>query len=250
MENIPVYAVRRAGEIARTMDSEVFVTYILEEEVFQEVEKQSTHVITEKTKEDFVENLKDAHRKNAHDIIRKQVNEDLGFEPEEFRIREGAYYSVTTDSVEDLDIDVIFLEYSSFDLFKYSIMDRSPVPIWIVRKLGPIKKIGLFCTNLAPNMRAPAFAVELGKRFDSHINAYYIEDENGTVKKSEPAKIEKRSGVKFNKIVKGDLETEIYKISKNEEFDLIILGRIKKIGFFDLRSKFAKKTKCSVILIN
>ncbi len=250
MENIPKEATKRAGEVAEMFGSKVYVAYIIEDEVFKEVEKRSTHVITNASKDNFLDSLKDVHRKNAKDLIKKEVSEDLKMEPTKFLIREGSFHDVILDLVKEFDIDAVMMEYHSFDLVKYRIMDHSPVPIWIVRHKESIKKIGLFCTNLAPNTMAPSVAKELAEQYGGEVRSFYVCDDSGPEKKNESKLIEDREKLKFEKVVKGDLESELYRISRKEGLDLIVLGRVKKIGFFDLRSGFAKKTDCSVLLMN
>jgi K+-sensing histidine kinase KdpD len=142
------------------------------------------------------------------------------------------------------------MEYRSYNLMKFRIMDRSPVPVWIERHEGPIKKIGLFCTNISPNRRAPKAAVKLKKAFNAKLSAYYVNDPVKNENKVEPSEITKQYRIKWNDITKEKVDRFIYQKAREENFDLIILGRIKKRGYFHLRSKFAKKTGCSVLLVN
>lgn len=250
LEGIPRGAVRRAGELADCTGAKVHVIYIIEEEVFNEVSKQAHHVLTGPGRMRLFHDLREAHRKNAKEMILPEVTQILGVKPASFSVKEGAYHDIVLSSVDGLKADLVIMEYRAYSLINYRIMDRSPVPVWIERNEGKLKRIGLFCTNLAPNVRAPRAGVELAEMSGAELSPYFVQDPAGYIDVEEPDDVAKRFSLTWKKVEEGKFDDIIYKRSKKMDFDLIIIGRVKKRGYFHLRSKFAKKTRCSVLLVN
>jgi hypothetical protein len=180
----------------------------------------------------------------------KEAEKILGEEPDEFIVQKGNFSRSLLDSIEYHDADTLLMEYESYNLMKYRIMDISPVPVWIERHEGDIKKIGLFCTNLSPNRMAPRAARRLHKAFNAKVQAFYVNDPAGEVDEEEPEEISDMYRIKWDDIVEDKVDRFIFSKAKEEGFDLIILGRIRKRGYFHLRSRFAKRTNCSVLLMN
>ena len=250
MENIPELAVKRARDLYGIFGSRIFVQYIIESEVFEEVSKQSTHVLTDSSTEDLFREMAEIHRSRAENSVLPDIERILGRKPHGFSVKEGEFHDLVLDSIEDLDVDMILMEYHSFSLFKYRIMDRSPVPIWIERNGGNINRIGLFCSNLAPNEISPTVAKRLARKFDAKLYPYFIQDPAAYIDEEEPSDLSGDTGLRWREIVRQRMDDYIFRKSKKRDFDLIIIGRMKKRGYFHLRSKFAKRTHCSVLMVN
>ena len=58
MECIPNMAIERAEEMSEVVGSEILATYIIEENVFNEVTKQGLYVLSEEGKEDFINTMR------------------------------------------------------------------------------------------------------------------------------------------------------------------------------------------------
>ena len=249
MENVPELALKRAGEMAKRFGSRIFVHYIIQSEVFDLVQEQSTHVITEGSQEDLFKEMSDIHRTRAEKSILPDVKSILGRKPDGFSVKEGEFHDQVLESIEELKAELVRREYHHFSLRKYKIMDRSPVPIWIERNSGNIKKIGLFCSNLAPNEISPKAAKKLAREFDAKLYPYFIQDPASYIDEEEPAELADEKGLKWREVVNKRLDDFIYRKARKRDFDLIIIGRMKKRGYFHLRSKFAKRTHCSVLMV-
>ncbi len=249
-EQFPELALKRGKYLTDILGSKLFLSYIIEENVFDEVSSGSRHVLTEKDKIKFERSMTRTHERVAKKIIMKEARKILKNEPDDFTINKGRFTDAVLREIGQKEADTLLMEYESYNLMKFRIMDHSPVPVWIERHDGPIKKIGLFCTNLSPNKRAPRAAAELKRACNARIHAYYINDPKGKIDEDEPDHIGRTCRIKWTDIVNDKVDHFIYQKAKEEEFDLIILGRIRKRGYFHMRSKFAKKTKCSVLLVN
>ena len=249
-EQFPELAMKRGGELSDRLDSRIFMSYIIEDTVFNEVASKARHVLTESEKRKFEKKMIKTHEKVAKKVILKEAENILGEEPDEFSVEKGMFTDSLLRTIEENDADTLLMEYRSYNLMKFRIMDRSPVPVWIERHEGPIKKIGLFCTNISPNKRAPKAAVILKKAYNAKLSAYFINDPVKNANKVEPSEITKNYRIKWKEVVEEKVDRFIYQKAREMDFDLIILGRIKKRGYFHLRSKFAKKTDCSVLLVN
>jgi len=249
-EQFPELAIRRGKDLAERLDSKIFMSYIIEDSVFDEVAEKAGHVMTERDKDRFERKMIRSHEKVARKVILKTAARMLGEEPDEFSVRKGAFTDTLLEMIVENDADTLLMEYESYNLVKYRIMDRSPVPVWIERHDGPIRKIGLFCTNLSPNSKSPRMAKKLKKAFNASVKAYYVHDPEGEERKDEPEQIHREHRIKFKAVVDEKVDRFINEKAEEEDFDLIILGRIKKRGYFHLRSRFAKRTNCSVLLVN
>ncbi len=64
-----------------------------------------------------------------------------------------------------------------------------------------------------------------------------------------PIEISKRHNLKWENILKGKIEDVILKIVKRKNFNLIIVGRVKKHRLSYLKHKISKKTNCNVLFI-
>ncbi|MFO8050149.1 MAG: universal stress protein [Thermoplasmatota archaeon] len=249
-EQFPRLALKRAAEMKELMGSRIYLSYIIEDNVFDEVSDQIGHVLTEKEGDKFQKKMEREHRKMARKVVLKEAERILGIRPKDFLVQKGSFSETLTDTINENDIDLLMMEYESFNLIKYRIMDRSPVPVWIERKEGPIKKIGLFCSNLSPNEHSPSVARSLMRAFSAKLDPYYIVDPKGRGDGEEAEILAGENRLKWNEVAREKVDSFIYGEAKEEEFDLIILGRIKKRGYFHMRSKFAKRTDCSVLMIN
>ncbi len=250
MEQFPDLALSRARDISRALGSEVAVSYIIEDNVFDKVQEMSTHVLTDKEHEIWERKMIRTHEKMAKDVLKKEAQKILGDIPVQLIIRKGSYSDTVSNTVEREEADLLIMEYRSYDLLKYRIMDRSPVPVWIERNGGPIKNIGLFCTNLGPNIKSPRAAKVLQRTFNSRLEPYFIMDPEGRLDKDEPDRISTANRLKWKEVANERVDSFIYRKAKERDLDLIILGRIKKRGYFHLRSRFAKRSSASVLLIN
>lgn len=249
-EQFPELAIKRGKDLADRLDSKIYMSYIIEDTVFDEVAQKAGHVMTEKDKDIFERKMVRSHEKVARKVILKTASKLLGERPDDFSVKKGNFTDTLLEVIEEHDADTLLMEYESYNLVKYRIMDRSPVPVWIERHDGPIRKIGLFCTNLSPNSKSPKMAKKLKKALNAKVEAYYIHDPEGEDRKDEPELIRRDHRIKFNAIVREKVDRFIYQKAEEEDFDLIILGRIRKRGYFHLRSRFAKRTNCSVLLVN
>jgi len=249
-EQFPQMALERGKDLAERLDSKIYLSYIIEDDVFDEVSDRIRHVVTEKESENFQKKMTRTHEKVAKKIILKEAERILGEELDEFIVQKGNYSRALLDSIDYHDADTLLMEYESFNLMKYRIMDISPVPVWIERHEGDIKKIGLFCTNLSPNRMAPRAARKLQKALNAKVQGYYVNDPAGDTDEDEPGEISDLFRIKWEDVVNEKVDRFIFSRAKEEEFDLIILGRIRKRGYFHLRSRFAKRTNCSVLLMN
>jgi nucleotide-binding universal stress UspA family protein len=250
MEQFPDLALKRARDLANLSGSEIAISYIIEDNVFDKVQEVSKHVLTEKDHERWEKKMIRTHRKMANDVLMEEANRILGDVDAELLIQKGTYYEAMKDTISKLKADLLLMEYRSYDLLKYRIMDSSPIPVWIERNDGPIKKIGLFCTNLAPNKISPKASNYLKKTLNARLESYFIFDPAGKEDQDEPDRIATLNRIKWKGISNERVDSFIYRKAKERDLDLIILGRIKKRGYFHLRSKFAKRSKASVLLIN
>lgn len=249
-EHFPQLALERAANIEELYSSKIYLSYIIEDNVFEEVSDQLGHVLTDKEGEKFQKKMAKQHEKMAKKVILKEAKKILGSKPNEISVQKGKFSKATKDEIDDSDADLLLMEYDSFNLMKYRIMDSSPVPVWIERKSGPIKKIGLFCTNLSPNIHSLKIAKKLKRGFSAKLSSYFVNDPKGKMDRERSKELSASHRIKWTEVVDEKVDTYIYRKAKEEEFDLIILGRIKKRGYFHMRSNFAKRTDCSVLLIN
>lgn len=249
-EQFPLLALRRASEMKDLLGSRIYLSYIIEDNVFDEVSDQVGHVLTEKEGEKFQKKMVKHHKKMAKKVVLKEAERILGVKPKEFTVQKGAFSETLMDTIQESEISLLMMEYESFNLIKYRIMDSSPVPVWIERKEGPIRKIGLFCSNLSPNERSPRFAKSLMRSFSARLYPYYVMDPKGKSDGDRAEMLAVNNRLKWNEVAREKMDSFIYRKAREEGFDLIILGRIKKRGYFHMRSKFAKRTDCSVLMIN
>jgi hypothetical protein len=250
MEQFPDLALKRAKEFHETMESSITISYIIEDNVFDRVQEMSRHVLTEKEHEIWERKMTRSHDRMARKVLKKEVNKIMGDIPTKFIIQKGTYSDAISSTLEKVGADLLLMEYRSYDLLKYRIMDRSPVPVWIERNDGPVKRIGLFCTNLAPNQKSPKAAKLIQKTLHARLEPYYILDPAGKQDEEESERISTRNRIKWREVAKERVDSFIYRKARESGLDLIILGRIRKRGYFHLRSRFAKKSSASVLLIN
>jgi len=233
-EQFPELAIRRGKDLSKRLDSKIFMSYIIEDTVFDEVASQARHVFTERENEKFQRKMVRSHEKVARKVILKAASKILGEEPDEFSVARGKFTDILLKEIEENDADTLLMEYESYNLVKFRIMDRSPVPVWIERHEGPIKKIGLFCTNLSPNSKSPKIAKKLKKAFNAKLEAFFINDPEGGDDGDEPEELARTFRIKFCEIVEEKVDRFIYQKASEEDFDLIILGRIRKRGYFHI----------------
>jgi hypothetical protein len=250
MEQFPELAIKRAKDLSERMGSSIFISYVIEDNVFDKVSQQSKHVITDIDQKRWEKKMIRSHQRRAEEVVMLEVKETLGDSVEGLYVKKGNYYHSLKRTIQEIEANLLILEYRYFDLMKYRIMDRSPIPVWIERNKGPIEKIGLFCTNLAPNRKSPNTARKLARKFDAELDTFYIEDPEGPDPNDETENISKKHGIQWNDIVSERVDSYITEKTRERTYDLIILGRIKKRGYFHLRSNFAKRSDASVLLVN
>ncbi len=250
MEQFPELAINRAKYMEQRFGSEIILSYVIEDNVFDQISGKLKFVMTEKESERFEKEMVKTHREKANKLVRREVERILEEKLDGFTIEKGIYFEEVIKTIKEQRPDLILMEYNPFDMLHYRILDRCPIPVWVERESGPIKKIGLFCTNLAPNVKAPAIARRLGKRLDAEVKTYFIKDGREEIDGKEPDRVAKKNHITWNEVVEDKVESFIYRKVKKEDFDLIIVGRIKRRKYLHFRSKFAKKTKCSVLLVN
>lgn len=250
MESIPQKALSRAEELCKATGADIFVTYIIEDNVFKEFSRQGSHVISEKGKEDIIDMMTKQHKARALNVIKPDVENRFQGDIDDFTIKTGMYSDALLESASEKNIDLIMIEYESFSLLKYRIMDRSSVPVWIEKNDRKIRNIGLFCSNISPNRHAPAIAKHLSKSLRAKLHSNFIYDPSGDSDPAITSDLSSEFRLKFDQVVEEKVDHYIYQKSKAEQYDLIILGRIRKKGYFHLRSKFAKKINASVLLVN
>ncbi|MEA3559820.1 MAG: universal stress protein [Candidatus Thermoplasmatota archaeon] len=249
-EQFPQLAIERAARMKELFESEIYLSYIIEKNVFDEFSGQVTNVLTEKEAIKFEKMMVKQHENMARKVVLKEAEKVLGSKIDDFSVHKGSFSDTVLDDLEEKGADLILMEYDSFNLLKYRIMDRSPIPVWIEKKKGPVKKIGLFCTNLSPNKRSPIIARRLKRELKAKLSSFFICDPKGKECEDDRDMISSKHRLKWTEISDEKVDSFIYRKAREEDFDLIILGRIRKRGYFHMRSKFAKRTSCSVLLVN
>ncbi|MFW3147278.1 MAG: universal stress protein [Thermoplasmatota archaeon] len=250
MEHFPEKALKTAGELSRRTDAKVYLSYIIEDNVFNEVSEQADHVLSDREMERFHERMVHQHRKMARKVLLPEAERVMEVKARGLSVLTGLFSDAVQKEVTDRKMDLIIMEYDTYNLLNYRIMDRSPVPVWIARGGGRIGKIGLFCSNLAPNERSPEVALNLRKVFKARLKTYYINDPKGKMDEKEPRELARSHRFKWTETAEDKVDSFIYSKARSEDFDLIVIGRISKRGYFHLRSRFAKRTDCSVLMIH
>jgi len=249
-EQFPELALKRGGNLSHRLGTDMIVTYVIEDDVFDRTFEQAMHVLSDQDKESFRTSMARSHEAKARKVVLKEVKRIVGEASCHFRVEQGAFEEVVLNAIREHMADMVMMEYDSYSIIKYKIMDRSPVPVWIERAGGPIKKIGLFCSNLSPNRRSPEFAISLKKAFNAKLDSFYITDPEGKQSDDGPHELMSIFKLRPLEVVEAKVDQFISERAHNDGYDLIILPRIRKRGYFHLRSNFAKRARCSVLLVN
>jgi hypothetical protein len=83
-EQFPELAIRRGRDLSDRLDSKIYMSYIIEDTVFNEVGSQARHVLAESEKEKFEKKMVKSHEKVAKKVILKEAENILGEEPYDF----------------------------------------------------------------------------------------------------------------------------------------------------------------------
>lgn len=250
-EEFPELAMKRGRELAERMGSKLFLSYIIEDAVFDEIFSSAMHVLSEKDRERFERKMIMTHEKVAKKIIFKAARRIMGDEVDEFSVRKGHYTETLLDMIKEHNADTLLVEFDSYNIVRYRMMDSSPVPVWVERHEGPIRRIGVFCTNLSSNDRPLMFAKRIEKAFDARLEPFYIHDPEGKEEHCKsPEMIANEHGIEFAGIENDRADRAIYRISERSDLDLLVVGRMHKKGHFHLSSRFVKRSRCSALLVD
>jgi hypothetical protein len=249
MEQYPERALLRARDMSVRWDSEIAVLYVIEDNIFNEVSDYSQHVITGSEEKEWQHTMEHYHRNSAEKIFLFDAEKLLGKKVDRFTIVRGMYSDMIGDEIKKHESDLILLETFPRSFIKLRILDSSPVPIWLERTSADIQKIGLFCTNANPNIKAPPVAREIAEKYRGQLCCYFINDPSAPMKKDLPHKIAEKHSLVWNGFFKGKAEHIILKTARNEKLDCVIIGRVKTYRLFSLRRTISRSIRCNVLFI-
>lgn len=249
-EGLPEMALKRSAELSASVGSKVIISYFIDDTLYEGVGDQVMHVLTEHDKEMFQRNMVRTQEQVAKRIIKNNVITILGSRPEEFVIRKGPIPETILGAVDEFGADALMIEYGSYDLLKYRVMDRSTVPVWIERHDRPIKRIGLFLADPRQSDRLIDAAKALRSATNASLRSYFIADPKAENTEEALEGVVSSRRIRFEQVIKERPESSIREIVHEKKLDLIVIGHMGKKGYFHLRSGFARKRPCSVLLIN
>jgi nucleotide-binding universal stress UspA family protein len=249
MEAYPEKAIFRARDIMNTWNSNIVVAYVIENNILDVATDQSQHVLTGTGEKEWQNQIIKIHTERAREIVVSDVEKVLGRKINHFSVERGMYSDVIIDLIKKYDSDIIIVEQFPQSFIRLRILDSSPVHIWVERNPGMIKKVGLFCTNANPNIKAPPVAREIAQRYSAEFSSFFIFDPAFPGDKRFPDAISRDHDLHWNAISKGKIEDVILRTVRKKKLDLIIIGRVETYRFFSLRHRILRKASCNVLFI-
>ena len=266
---------KRSAFLAEKFKSNLTIVYIIEEKTLNQTDKLSNVYLTSQEISETKKEIISKQKLAAYNIIFNDAKfyfKDKGINFKE-KIAEGEFSIVVKKELKSEEYDLIVMGFEKECVLNYRLFDEVNIPIWTEAN-NEIKNILAVCSNLAPNQKVPDFSIKFAKFLGWNLNMIYIVDIEDSVqvdttgKRSEikTSKSLMKNGRNFVKnikekninikLVKGNLEKEIFKEAKKSKADLIIIGREKKqkgilgLPVKRLKQKIAKKCDYSILFIN
>jgi len=262
-EFFPEKAVRRAEEFARIFGSKIHVLYIVEEKTLKKMEEVMRPFLTERQRKRVEERIKNL-MEGVAEIIFERVGETLSSFSR--HIRYGEFSDEIRDFVEKSSASCILMGFEKDCFVHYRLLESISMPIW-VENGGEEVVMGL-CSNLAPNVKVPPFAVELASVLKKEAVLLYIldasekviVDERGNKREAEMEELreearkfkEKHEREARVEIVEGRLEEAAKYARKNRAYVTIVGREMKKRGMLtkELRKEMVEKSNSSILFLN
>jgi hypothetical protein len=153
------------------------------------------------------------------------------------------------DEIKEHAHDLLLLESFPRSFIRLRILDSSPVPIWLERTGTAVKRIGLFCTNANPNVKAPPVARDIAEKYGGELCCYFISDPSARVRNDLPGEIAEKHSLSWNGFFKGRADHIILKTAEKENLDCVVIGRVKTYRLFSLRRTISRRIRCNVLFI-
>jgi nucleotide-binding universal stress UspA family protein len=249
MEQFTEKALVRARDMSVRWGAEIAVLYVIEDNILNKVSDYAQHVITGNEEEEWQHTMEGYHRSIAEKIFLDDAEKLLGKKADRFTIVRGMYSDMIRDEMNEHASDLLLLETFPRSFIKLRILDSSPVPIWLERTGTVIKKIGLFCTNANPNVKAPPVARDIAEKYGGELCCYFINDPSAQVKKDLPREIAGKHSLSWNGFYKGRAEHIILKTAEKEKLDCVVIGRVQTYRLFSLRRTISRRIRCNVLFI-
>jgi nucleotide-binding universal stress UspA family protein len=262
-EFYPEQAVKEAKFIQDNFSSSVYLLYIIEKKTLDKFEKASQPFLTHEQKMRFEDDILNEQRKIADDIMEK-VKNTLNIK--ESKIVIGEYSDEIEKMVEEKGIDLVIIGFKRDAVIHYRVIERIKIPLLIAIFNGSDGVVGV-CSNLAPNVKVPAFVKEFASAVSKEPRLVYIIDrEEPAIVDEAGNKIEKsideirKIAEEFvshhstiSEIREGIMENEIEKVAKDTDAFVIVIGReIKKRKIFskEIRKKIVENSSHSILFLN
>lgn len=249
MEEYPEKAIVRAREIMDKWNSEIVIAYVIEDNILDVATDHSQHVLTEKGEKDWQNKIIKIHKERAREIVISDAEKTFGKKIDHFTVVRGMYSDVIIDLIKKYSCDLILIERFPQSFIRLRILDSSPVHVWVERNPGNIKRVGLFCTNANPNIKAPPVAREIAQHYKAEFLSFFIFDPAFTMNRKLPGEISRSHDLVWEDILEGKAEDTILRTVKKKNVDLIIIGRVETYRLFSLRHTISRKVSCNVLFI-
>lgn len=274
-------AIERATQLASFSDGKIFILYIIEEKMLDEVGEVTNYAMTEKSKQSLRQSIIEEREKIAEDIIIEKIEETVSQKNVDLEIKPieiGEFSDSISDFLNKGEVDLIFIGFEQRKFLKYRVIKRSDQPIWLYKKEKNMKPL-VVVSNLTINEIAIDSIFDLAKKFDlKRLDLKYAMDyslEKTYEKTNKGIKEKKESRDKLRKEAKefiesfkkrskeNNIEPDVELIEKKMEevaingaieqnSDLIIIGDIMKEDRLTLKDnidkKIVEKAPCSVLL--
>lgn len=274
-------AIKRAAKLASFTNGKIYVLYIIEEKMLDEVDQVSNYVMTKENQQKLRNDIIKQREKLAEDVIIEKINKitsDEGVESKIEPIEIGEFSDQISEFLKDGEVDLIFIGFKQRKFLKYRVIKRSDLPLWLYKKEKNLKPL-VVASNLTVNDIAVDSIFDLSKKFglkkldlkhaiDYSSEKNYKRTEKGIkereksrnkIKKQAKEFIEKfKNKCKNNnikpdvEIIQGNMENIAIEGAKEHNSDLIIIGDIMKKDRLSLKDnvdkKIIAKAPCSVLL--
>ncbi|PTD93535.1 hypothetical protein C9439_07210 [archaeon SCG-AAA382B04] len=275
-------AIERATQLVSFSNGKIFILYIIEEKMLDEVREVSDYAMTKETKQKLRKNIIEEREKIAKDVIIEKIDEIISNKNVELEIEPiqiGEFSDSISNFLKSGEVGLIFLGFKQRKFLEYRVIKRSNLPLWLYKKEKEDIKPLVVVSNLTVNDIATDSIFDLAKKFnlkkldlkyaiDYSSEKRYERTKEGIKEKKESRKKIRKESKRFIEefrqkcernnitpdveIIKDNMEDVAIEGARKHNSDLIIIGDIMKKDRLTLKEnidkKIVEKAPCSVLL--
>lgn len=275
-EFFPHQILLRGARLAADFGSDVTIIYILEEKVFQQLEKVSESFRSPYEQTETKSDLAREHKSVADSIVFDEAHRIFSSAGQTFKSKTklGEFSAVVQQNLQEQTYDLVLMGFKKECLLYYRLLNDATVPVWIESEQHGGHCVLAVCSNISPNQKVPQMSKQLAEALGWDLHVLYVVDVQDTVEVDSngvrsPPKSEKhllavgeqfveniqRQGISAE-LIRGCLEREVIRATNRIPVGLVVIGREQKehkmfgISVRNTKKKLAEKCAYSLLFIN